>query len=1394
MIYLLRFLRTVWRITKYCVLFVLVAAVALILFVGFTAPGARLAAGLVEDLASTPDQMIRIKDPSGLLTGNLTAETISLSDSRGIYAEVSGLSVAWSPLQLLSFEFDAEKVAARAIRIERLPSPSTETEEVRSTFALPVDVKIDTLDLPHVVIGKAIAGQEQAVGLSGRVDATNESIALALTAIQKDRPDAKAVVDLVFNPPGNELKIEAAIDEPKGGVLAKLLRLPNEPAVNITVTGDGPLSNWTGSAAAALDGTPLVKLGGRHSLADNGLHTVSLNGGGSFGALMPPAFRALFEGETGIDLIASFDDSGTTLKVEKGSLQTGALSLTASGTVSQKADNDLTVNLAGRDGPVDFRWPLAEGQIKALINSAALSLKGAANAAQLKLDADLASAELPQGKIDAITLSATGAGFDLASQQGPLDFTLQTGTTRFVSPDIDRLVRGPVTLKGSLALAPDSIRFDPVTIESGSIGGTLAGTYQTTAATVETSFKLFALPAVLPEAIAGKFETTIALSGTANADLANGKTDLTNLQVVSGTLETSGSLSLADGALTAALKGRLPDLSKLLADGEGAADFTADMTGPIDGLTVKAGLTSSGATLAGRTLSDLVVTIDALADPAKPQANLTASGALDGQAINIRTSLLTDKGTISIPSIEAAIGENRLTGALTLTSDFKPTGKLDFNFPDLGLLAAMAGQKASGDLSGSVDIATTNGITSIALKANGTGIRQNGLTISKPVVDLTIADLTALAVKGTFTAERFSSGANRVEGLKLGFTQEGSQTGFDLGGTYDGGPLVAKGTLDTSGGKIDIRFDTLSATPKRIPLKLASPMTVTVTNGTADLQDLVIQAGGGRIAIAGTAGSNLNLKIDLTALPATLVNAFAPTLGAEGAISGTVGVTGTASAPSVTYKLNWANAGVAAARSAGVGAVTIAASGTFANNKVTLDSTISGQGGLSFKGGGTAGITGNMPLSMKFSGNLPFSLLASQLAAQGFTLTGTAAVDLSISGAATAPEITGTVTTSGARLLDVRRNLALNDLSARVSLDGRQATIASLSGALSGGGRVEAGGTIGIAPGSGFPANLTIRLLDATYIDGTLFTANTDGTLTLTGSLIGSPVLGGTLTVKKAAITIPEKLPNSISEINIKHKNAPAKVREMARDVKKDTGGDGTSGGGGIGLDLTVKSTGQIFVRGRGIDAELGGDLTIRGTSAQPVISGGFTLRRGRLEILGKRLDFTSGEIGFGGSLVPTVDFEATGTSGSTAITVNVSGSANNPTVTFASSPSLPQDEVLAQLIFNRSMSNLSALQIAQLASAVSQLAGGSSTSLLDGLRGKLGVDDLDVTTDENGGAQVRAGKYLNDRTYIELQQGSEAGSGKAVINLDVGRGVKLRGEAGSDGSGAAGIFYEKEY
>ncbi|MFB2553555.1 translocation/assembly module TamB domain-containing protein [Ensifer soli] len=1368
-------------------------ALLLVLFVGFTAPGARLAVSFIERFASTPDQIVTINDPDGLLTGKLTAGAITLNDGKGIYAEVRDLSVSWSPLDLLSGRFSAAALSAGTVRIERLPTPSNETEEVRSAFALPVEIHIDRLTIDELMIGKAIAGTDQVLTVAGAVDATNESIALTLQAAERDRPEAAATADIVYDPANNALKIKAGIDEPKGGTLAKLLRLPGEPAVNITVDGAGPLSDWAGKATAALDGTPLLSIDATHRRAEDGVQSVTVAGGGDFAGLMPPVFRPLFAGTASIDIAAAFSGSDW-LRIDRGKVSTAAFTLDASGTAGTRGENNLRATLGGADGPVDFRWPMEGGEARLLIDSVNLSLIGEAQAAILDVAATLASVEMPQGRIETVNLSAYSDSFDLKNRTGTLTTRVSTGATALANADLDRLIKGPVTLNGTLGVSPETIRFDPLTLESASIGGTVNGSYGISGNTVETAFKLFALPAVLPPAIAEKFDTTVALAGTLTRD-AEGRLSVEGLDIASGTVTGKGSLSLDGDAVAATLDGTLPDLGKLLADARGNAAFDLAVSGTLDAPAIRLGLTSSGATLAGRTLSDLVLSADATLPPTGPEASLTATGALGGQAINVKANVVSRDGATSIPELQAQIGENRLSGALALTDDFKPNGALSFTFPDIALLAAMAGEKAAGDLAGSVDIRTTNGVTSLALKASGGGIRRDALAVTRPVVDLTVADIARLAAKGRITAESVAQGDNRLSRLALDVDHDGAATGFRLRGDYDGAPLAADGSVAVAGGRTTVRLSSFSAAPRRIPLALSQPVAITIENGRVTLGGLTIGASGGTVAVSGTAGERLDLALRLNALPAALANTFSPSLGAEGRIGGTVNVTGTAAAPVVAYDLTWTGAAAAQTRSAGVGPFGITAKGRLADNTLTIDTALSG-GGLSFRGGGTLGITGSMPANLRFSGTLPFDLVDPFLAPQGFQLTGSAAADVAVSGPIRSPQITGSVTTSGARLVDVRRNLAIEGLTARVTLSGNQATIASATGRLSTGGTLTVGGTIGTAPGSGFPANLQITLRNLTYADGALVTATANGALTVTGPLASAPVLGGRIDVGKASITIPQKLPSSLSEIAITHRNASGAVKRMTSDLKQDQGGGGTAGGGGTGLgfNLVVDAPSRIFVRGRGIDAELGGRLTITGTAASPSISGGFTMRRGRLEILAKRLDFTDrSSITFGGGMVPTLNLDATTTAGSTTITVNVAGPANNPAVTFTSSPALPQDEILAQLIFNRSLSNLSALQIAQLASAVSQLAGGQSTSLLDGLRNKLGVDDLDITTDESGGAQVRAGKYLNDRTYIELQSGTEAGGGKAVINLDVGRGVKLRGEAGADGS-AAGIFYEKEY
>jgi translocation and assembly module TamB len=396
----------------------------------------------------------------------------------------------------------------------------------------------------------------------------------------------------------------------------------------------------------------------------------------------------------------------------------------------------------------------------------------------------------------------------------------------------------------------------------------------------------------------------------------DGSVRLSELDIKSGAVDASGSVALAGSTLSADIQGTLPELGRLLADAKGSAAFHAVASGPLNKLGIEAEITSSGATLAGRTLDDLVVNADATVTPGSPEAKLTATGTLDGQAIDVRANVVTRDGRTSIPTLEAKIGDNRLTGAMELTADYKPNGTIDFNLPDLGLLAAMAGQQASGDLAGSATIRTADGVTSLALTARGESIRRDALTVAKPVVDVTVADLARLAIKGGVRAESVVQGENRLTDIDIAFEQEAERTGFSVGAEFEGAPLAATGDLASRDGRTEISLASASATARRIPLQLARPSVIAIENGVVHIDGLTIQASTGTVAVTGTAGETLDISADISDLPATLIHTVAPTLGAEGKITGKVDIAGNGAAPVVRYDLTWSGASIASVRSA----------------------------------------------------------------------------------------------------------------------------------------------------------------------------------------------------------------------------------------------------------------------------------------------------------------------------------------------------------------------------------------------------------------------------------------------------------------------------------------------
>jgi len=227
-------------------------------------------------------------------------------------------------------------------------------------------------------------------------------------------------------------------------------------------------------------------------------------------------------------------------------------------------------------------------------------------------------------------------------------------------------------------------------------------------------------------------------------------------------------------------------------------------------------------------------------------------------------------------------------------------------------------------------------------------------------------------------------------------------------------------------------------------------------------------------------------------------------------------------------------------------------------------------------------------------------------------------------------------------------------------------------------------------------------------------------------------------------------------------------------------------------FDLTFNAPDRVFVRGRRLDAALGGTLHIGGTTAQVVPAGAFELIRGRLDILQQRFVLSDGRADLQGSFVPTLDLRAdTESRNGTAISIIVQGPATAPLISFSSSPELPQDEVLAQLLFGRDLASITPLQAVQLAAAVGTLAGRGGGGLIAGIRTELGVDDFDVVTGDDGSAALRIGKHIADNVYTDVTIGTET---EVNINLDLTRDITVTGTVSGAGETSLGIYYERDY
>jgi translocation and assembly module TamB len=749
-------------------------------------------------------------------------------------------------------------------------------------------------------------------------------------------------------------------------------------------------------------------------------------------------------------------------------------------------------------------------------------------------------------------------------------------------------------------------------------------------------------------------------------------------------------------------------------------------------------------------------------------------------------ALLDGPVTLSV-SGEQRDGATRLTidrsswkslsvdGDLTLpTGATLPIGQLNLRMAQIDDLAPLLGRPVGGAISAAVtgeasaararvtaDRLTLPGLVTVGEAILDASVANPGSANPSLDARLTLRDgrMASVALAGSLTA------TGPADALVLRLAADRLQIGDEPA------TLTAAAVLRTGAATLDLTA--LRAGWRGQSITLLAPARMGF-GGDTTIDRLRLGLGKAELIAAGRAGETLDLSVTLNDLPLELLSLVDPSLRATGAIGATLRLTGAPAAPDGSLRLRGTGLRLRDGPASALPAAALAVDATLRGGKAQTEARATlGASGLTVTG--LIPLGGATPLDLRARGNFDLALTDPILTTDGRRARGTVTVDVGVTGPMTAPRTRGTILLRDGDFQDAALGMRLRGVTATVQADGEQFRLSELRGQ-TGTGTVQASGFLSLT--NERPISLTLAADNARILGSDLATVTTDAALTLAGALGDAITLSGTVRPRRIDIRIPEHLPASVATIPVRVAGAPPAPAPAPAMPP-------------IGLNLTLQTQGQVFVRGRGIDAELDGRMTLGGTMAAPHAGGGFGLRRGTFSVLGQVIGLSEGRIDFtGGALAdPSLRLVASAKRASMTANAIISGNVKDPKISFTSVPPLPQDEVLSQLLFNTSKSRLSPFQIAQLANAIGALAGGPSlgNDPLQRLRDKVGLDRLTIGSDVAGRPVLEAGRYLADGVYVGTKQGASGGDTQTTIQIDLGAGIKLEATTGAGQTSATG-------
>ena len=817
------------------------------------------------------------------------------------------------------------------------------------------------------------------------------------------------------------------------------------------------------------------------------------------------------------------------------------------------------------------------------------------------------------------------------------------------------------------------------------------------------------------------------------------------------------------------------DLAALSPDVAGDLKFSGSVGGPPASMVAAAELTSH-LSVRGSPQGFVEASLHARGLPTAPSGTLHASGVLDGAPLRVDAALERSGAHAFRVSVRQAEWKSAHAEG-DLTADAEPTrshGQLSLHIGELEDLGRLFGMSLSGSAEGGLRIAPAHGRTEGELHLDG-----NRLVIG-----------------------RFAGGVHvQGSGMPDAFALQLAAESPDIAGA----PATLSAAADLDLASRTLRIASASLTVKDQIVKLLSPAQLSFAQGLG-VDRLAIGVQDAVFELRGQVSPVLDLHASLRQVQPALLNVFAPGLFAGGLIEARARLEGTMANPGGRVTLDATDMRFADDAATGLPPLALHASAQLAGNAATLAANLDAGPASQLTASGTVQFNDAGALDIKIGGKLDVGLANPFLEARGMHAAGELAADAGVTGSISDPQVGGGITLTNGSLRDYGRGFNLSDISADIGGAAGALQIKS-SSAKAGSGSMTMTGTVGVLQ-PGLPLDLKIIARNAQPITSNIFTANLDADVRVSGTARQHLDVAGTIDVNRATIGIPDSLPPEVAVLDVRRRGTHAPVATEGQLV--------------IGIDIDIKAPRQILVQGRGLDAEMGGEIHLTGTSDAPLASGGLDLRRGSFTIAGNKLTFSpDSKIGFDGAglqkkIDPTLDFTAQTTIGTTTATLHISGLADAPRFDFSSTPELPPDQIMALLLFGQPAAQLSALQVAQVGYALATLSGvgGSGSNPLVKLQKTLGLDRLTVGTNtvttatgatENSGAAIAAGRYITNRVYVEGKQ-TNTGTSQVQVDVDLTKRLKLQTRLGNgtatiqgttpenDPGSSIGLLYQFEY